>query len=176
VVVPTEYGPAWANSGDEAFAVVEQLVATMASATATIVVSTYERRIFPRSAQPTALVGIVRDNMGNSRTAPSPGKLAPMKTRIMYVELKTGFDNDGPAWIGRVQISKTGRTLSYRDKTLRRIPGGGMRGNHEDVETGDEYWVSGVKRNRANRPWAGTGPVTIDEDVREEYERLIERS
>ncbi len=99
-----------------------------------------------------------------------------MKTRIMYVELKTGFDNDGPAWIGRVQISKTGHTLYYRDKTLRRIPGGGILGNHEDVENGDEYWVSGVKRNRANRPWAGNGPVVIDEDVREEYEHLIKRT
>ena len=110
--------------------------------------------------------------VANRKWCSSPGKLAAMKTRIMYVELKTGFDNDGPAWIGRVQISKTGRTLYYRDKTLRRIPGGGIRGNHDDIETGDEYWVSGVKRNRANRPWAGTGPVVIDEEVRQEYEQL----
>ncbi len=96
-----------------------------------------------------------------------------VKSRIMYLELKTGYDDDGPAWIGRVHISKTGRTIYYRDKALRKIPGGGIRGNHEDIETGDEYWVSGVKRNRANRDWAGTGPVVIDEDVREEYERLI---
>jgi hypothetical protein len=96
-----------------------------------------------------------------------------MKVRVMYVELKTGFNNDGPAWIGRVQFSKTGRTLYYRDKTLRRIPGGGIYGNHEDTETGEEYWISGVKRNRAQRPSAGTGPVTIDEDAREEYESLI---
>jgi hypothetical protein len=98
-----------------------------------------------------------------------------MKTRIMYLELKTGFDDDGPAWIGRVHISKTGRTIYYRDKALRKIAGGGIRGNHEDVETGEEYWVSGVKRNRANRDWAGTGPVVIDEDVREEYEHLIDK-
>ena len=98
-----------------------------------------------------------------------------MKTRIMYVELKSGFNHDGPAWIGRVQFSKTGRTLYYRGRTLRRIPEGGIRGNYEDVETGDEYWISGVKRNRANRPWAGTGPVVIDEDVREEYGHLIKK-
>ena len=98
-----------------------------------------------------------------------------MKTRVMYVELKTGFDDDGPAWIGRVRFSKTGRTLYYRDKTLRRIPGGGIQGNHEDAETGEEYWVSGVKRNRAERPSAGTGPVEIDEDAREEYEGLVRK-
>jgi hypothetical protein len=96
-----------------------------------------------------------------------------MKVRVMYVELKTGFNDDGPAWIGRVQFSKTGRTLYYRDKTLRRIPGGGIHGNHEDTETGEEYWVSGVKRNRAQRPSAGTGPIVIDEDAREEYESLV---
>jgi hypothetical protein len=132
---------------------------------------------------PRLLVGVATDIKGNPwarlpqfRGIDRPlASLRTMKSRIMYVELKTGFDDDGPAWVGRVQISKTGRTLYYRGKTLRRIPGGGIRGNHEDVETGEEYWVSGVKRNRANRPWAGTGPVVIDDDVRQEYEQLIQR-
>jgi hypothetical protein len=91
----------------------------------------------------------------------------------MYVELKSGFNDDGPAWIGRVRFSKTGRTVYYQGKTLRRIPGGGIKGNHMDVNTGEEYWISGVKKNREDRHWAGRGPVEIDEDVREEYESLI---
>ncbi len=65
--------------------------------------------------------------------------------RIMYVELKDGGDS-GPAWIGRVRFSKTGRTLSYRGHTLQRarcIAGG----NHVDQATGEEYWVSGVKKD-----------------------------
>ncbi len=93
----------------------------------------------------------------------------------MYVELKSGYHGTGPAWIGRVRFSKTGRTVYYRGKQLRRIPGGGISANHRDVETGEEYWVSGVKKDGHDRHWAGGGPVEIDDDVREEYERLVGR-
>ena len=49
-----------------------------------------------------------------------------MRTRIMYVELKTGHNDNGPAWIGRV--GKTWQTIYYREKSLRRIHGGGVQG------------------------------------------------
>jgi len=106
--------------------------------------------------------------------SPEWQNLNVLKARIRYVELKTA-NGDGPAWIGRVQLSKTGRTVYYRNKTLRRIPGGGISGNHVDVETGEEYWVSGVKKNQEDRHWAGHGPVIVDEDVKEEYEALLRR-
>ncbi len=93
----------------------------------------------------------------------------------MYVELKTGYKNNGPAWIGRVSFSKTGRTVYHRGRSLRRIPGGGISANYRDVETGEQFWISGVKKNRQDRHWAGAGPVEVDEDVRAEYERLVSR-
>jgi len=37
------------------------------------------------------------------------------------------------------------------------------------VETREEYWISGVKKNHEDRHWAGGGPVEIDLDVRDEY-------
>jgi hypothetical protein len=46
--------------------------------------------------------------------------------------------------------------------------------SHVDIETGERYWLSGVKRNREDRHSAGRGPIQIDDDVREEYERLVE--
>lgn len=95
-----------------------------------------------------------------------------MKPRVMYVELKSGFNDDGPAWIGWVRFSKTGRTVYTRDRELRRAMPGGV-GNHFDVKTGEEFWVSGIKKNRQDRHWAGRGPVEIDEDARAEYERLL---
>lgn len=95
----------------------------------------------------------------------------PVRERIMYVELKTDQNDRGPAWIGRVRLSKTGRTVYTRGLTLERS--NGVEGNFADVVTGDEYWVSGVKRNRHDRHWAGSGPVEIDDDAREEYERLV---
>jgi hypothetical protein len=91
----------------------------------------------------------------------------------MYVELKTGFNDDGPAWIGRVRFSKTGRTIYYRGRTLQRKGWGGGPGNHVDVDTGEEFWVSGVKKDRTDRHWAGHGPIHVDEDVRDEYEQLV---
>jgi len=103
----------------------------------------------------------------------SPARWRPSRSRILYVELKSGHNDDGPAWIGRVFFSKTGRRLYYRDKTLQRIPRGGIGSNHRDVHTGDEYWVSGVKKNRQDRHWAGGGAVEIDPDVRDEYLRII---
>ncbi len=93
--------------------------------------------------------------------------------RIMYIELKSGNDN-GPAWIGRVRTSKTGRTVFYRGRTLRRQQG--ISGNHVDVETGEEFWVSGVKRDGTDRHWAGSGPVEIDADVLDEYLEMVNPS
>ena len=104
-----------------------------------------------------------------------PGRLAPanvemVKARIMYVELKN--DNDsGPAWIGRVSFSKTGRTAYYRGRTLRRAQG--IFANHVDVGSGEWFWLSGVKRNGEDRHWAGSGPVVVDDDVKEEYEQML---
>jgi hypothetical protein len=48
-----------------------------------------------------------------------------------------------------------------------------VAGNHADVLTGEEYWVSGIRRDGQDRHWAGSGSVTIDEDVREEYTRIM---
>lgn len=93
----------------------------------------------------------------------------------MYVELKTGFSDDGPAWIGRVRFSKTGRTIYYRGRTLQRKGWGGGPGNHVDVDTGEEFWVSGVKKDGSDRHWAGRGPVHVDDDVRDEYEQLVSK-
>lgn len=51
--------------------------------------------------------------------------------------------------------------------------GGGDGGNHFDAETGEEWWVSGVKKNRQDRHPAGTGVVDIDDDAVEEYARIL---
>ena len=94
---------------------------------------------------------------------------------MMYVELKSGHGDDGPAWIGRVTFSRSGRSIFYRERELRRLKGRGVSGNYFDVATGEEFWVSGVKKGGSNRHGAGSGRVEIDDDVRAEYEALVAR-
>ena len=91
----------------------------------------------------------------------------------MYVELKTGFNDDGPANIGWVGRSKTGHTLYYGDLVLRTLKGEEQNGYFVDDATGDMYWVSSVKRGRLDRYPAGTGEVTVDDDAREKYDSII---
>ena len=91
----------------------------------------------------------------------------------MYIELKSGHGDRGPARIGRVTFSKSGTTIYYNGKSFQRIKGGGISGNYFDVETSEEYWISGVKKNGEDRHWTGSGNVEIDDDVKEEYLALI---
>ena len=96
--------------------------------------------------------------------------MSAVKTRIMYVEDKSGGIT-GRARIGRVSFSKTGRSLYYDDKVL--IPIKGYKANHIDQETGEKYWVSGCRKDGNDTLYPGV--VEIDEDVREEYWTEIRR-
>ena len=86
----------------------------------------------------------------------------------MYVESKAG-GLSGAARIGRVSFSKMGRTIYYGGKTFRSLKGAGFKANHYDVDTGEEYWISGPKRDGTDRLYGERVPVDVDEDVREEY-------
>jgi hypothetical protein len=92
---------------------------------------------------------------------------------LMYIELKTGYSDNGPAWIGYVKTSKSRRTVYFNGKAFKQ-GGRGCCGNHYDLETGERYWISGIKRRGSNRHWAGTGKVTIEAAAVEEYLRLVE--
>jgi hypothetical protein len=92
----------------------------------------------------------------------------------MYIECKAG-SLVGPARIGRVTFSKTGRTLHYRGRTFRSLRGAGFKSNYVCVETGEDWWISGPKRRGGDRMYGSTLPVEIDEDVRAEYWRDIRR-
>src|SRR5580765_2442029 len=65
------------------------------------------------------------------------GKDAVMKRRLMYVELKSGYNDDGPAFIGWVTFSKTRKTVKVHGKNLERFQGG--KANHFDTKNDDLY-------------------------------------
>lgn len=97
-----------------------------------------------------------------------------MKSEILYLELKSGFSDNGPAWIGKVEFSKSGRTLYFNNSALKKLKKPGIYANHFDIETGEEYWVSGVKKNGQDRHWAGGGKVMIEHDSIEDYLKLVD--
>ena len=121
--------------------------------------------------------------LANKARQPTPGaSLAASPTRkaraqagrIMYIERKSG-GLIGPARIGRVSFSKTGRTLYYRGQTFQSLKGAGFKSNYYCVETGEDYWISGLKRRGGDALYGGSTPIEIDEDVRKEYWRDIRR-
>ena len=93
-----------------------------------------------------------------------------LKRRLMYVENKSGDIDGADARIGWVEFSKTGQTIYYRGRTLAKA--NGISGNFVDAETGDEYWVSGVKTRGSNVHWAEKASVKVDADAVEEYKRV----
>lgn len=88
---------------------------------------------------------------------------------LIYVELKSGYSDNGPAWIGYSSCSKTGTTIYFNGLAFKRLKGSGISGNYYETSTGDEYWISGVKKNRQDRHWAGSGKVLIDKAAIDEY-------
>lgn len=92
---------------------------------------------------------------------------------LRYVELKTGYHDDGPAWIARVELSRSGQTVYFNGRSLKRA-GGGAAGNYYDLETREIYWVSGVKKRGGDRHWSGRGRITIEARAVAEYLELID--
>ncbi len=92
-----------------------------------------------------------------------------MKPRIMYIELKPkGAKEGGPARIGLIRFSQSGKILYYGGHALEKIrEEGGVKANYSDLVTGDKYWVSRCKKKRGDR--LGPGIIKIDEDIRDEY-------
>lgn len=86
----------------------------------------------------------------------------------MYIENKSE-SLSGPARIGRVTFSKSGKSIYYDGKRFESLNGSGFKTNYFEVDSGDEYWISGCKKNGEDRLYYERVPVLIDEDVREEY-------
>lgn len=95
-----------------------------------------------------------------------------MKTRIMYIENKSG-GLDCAGRIGRVSFSKTGRTLYYNGRAFRSLKGSGFKSNYYDIKTGEEYWISGPRKDGNDRLYGRQAGVQIDDDVKDDYNKYI---
>ena len=92
--------------------------------------------------------------------------------RVMYLENKDGLLEGAHARIGWVTFSKTGRTVFYAGRSLKAIGGRGVRGNFIDEQSGEEFWVSGIKKRGSNAHANESTSVVVDDDAKDEYERL----
>lgn len=100
-----------------------------------------------------------------------------MPERIMYVQLRSGYDGDrGPPWITRVRFTRTWHTAYVHGRTLERLTGtaySNFDANFCDVEIGERFWVSGPKSDRTDGRYSSQQPE-IDADVREQYEAFLQ--
>lgn len=94
-----------------------------------------------------------------------------MKSDIVYVEIKTGTNHNGKAWIGKCFFSKSGHTIYFNGKVLQK--GQGISSNYFDIENGNGYWISGVKKNGEDRHKFGNGLIEIDEIIIADYLKII---
>jgi hypothetical protein len=62
-----------------------------------------------------------------------------MKTKLMYVEHKSGQADRGEAWIGKVEFSKSGQTVYFNGQAFKKFNGHAFSysdsANFYDVET-----------------------------------------
>ena len=96
-----------------------------------------------------------------------------MRTEIKYLELKSGFSDNGNAWIGLVSFSKSGKTIYFDGKAFQSLDGTGISGNYFDLESGNEYWISGVKKDMSDRHKFGGGLIYVEKRILSEYLKTI---
>lgn len=92
-----------------------------------------------------------------------------MRTELKYIELKSGSSDHGIAWIGLVSFSKSGKTIYFDGKAFQSQKGTGINGNYFDLENGNEYWISGVKKDMTDRHKFGGGKILVEKRILRNY-------
>ncbi len=101
-----------------------------------------------------------------------PSEFKISRSKIMYIEDKSA-GLEGEARIGRVYLSKSGKTLYYRGLRFQSLKGSGFKANYFETESGGHYWISGPKKDQNDRLYGGNRGVVIDNDVNNEYHEYI---
>jgi len=96
-----------------------------------------------------------------------------LKTELKYIELKSGFSDNGPAWIGLVSYSKSGKTIYFNGKAFQSLSGTGISANYFEIESGNEYWISGIKKDMTDRHQFGSGKILVEKRILSEYLQSI---
>jgi len=111
-----------------------------------------------------------QDKMEQEFTLPSEFKLS--RSEIMYIEDKSS-GLEGSARIGRVYFSKSRKSLYYNGLMFQSLKGSGFKANYFEVEFGNQYWISGPRKDKNDRLYGGNRGVEIDADILEEYKHYL---
>ena len=122
------------------------------------------------------------------RRRPDGGKVGHGRRQLSADPLGGGKEVSGRTdevanYVHRVQGRGPNRAGAHRQSLLlevgsdhllqgSRVPepqGRGFKSNYFDTKTGDQYWISGPRKDGADRLYGERVPVEIDSDVREEY-------
>ncbi len=94
----------------------------------------------------------------------------------MYIEIKTpNYGNDGPAWIGRVQKSRTGKTIYFNGMAFGLGNGGMVIGGNAINDSGDTCWISRPKQDQSDRRYSEPGVVMIERACLKEYLEYVDK-
>lgn len=94
-----------------------------------------------------------------------------MARRLMFVQLKTGYDTDrGPAWIGWVDFNRSWKTAKFHGRELGRVQS--VDGNFRDLDSGEDFWISGPKRDQTDARYS-SAPPTVDDDAAAVYASFL---
>ena len=89
--------------------------------------------------------------------------------RVMRIENKREGLAD-PASIAWVEVKEKGKRLEYERRVFRSLRGQGHRTNYFDMETREEYWISGRRKDGRDNT-----DVEIDDEAPQEYWMNIRR-
>jgi len=106
------------------------------------------------------------EKLNSDDELPSVSKLS--RSKIMYIENKSG-GLQGKARIGRLYLSKSGKSYYYRGFRFQSLKGAGFKANYFETESGDHYWISGPRKDQNDRLYGGNQDVVVDADVKAEY-------
>ena len=91
-----------------------------------------------------------------------------MRKRVMWIENKSGNGGlVGPARIGWVTFSKSGKSIRYGGKSFASLHGSGFNATYFDENTREHYWISGCRKDGVDGLYETT--AEIDHDAAHEY-------
>ena len=81
-----------------------------------------------------------------------------MRSRIMYIESKAE-SLQGPARIGRVRFTKSGKGIYYASREFYRI--NGFKANYAEAGTNEPYLISGPRKDGRGRLYSPGGTHSV---------------